>query len=63
LITTRSKGRITGKLRIAIREALFDALDAIPEFMVRTDANPMEPNIRVKINNPGSMTGFPRIKL
>lgn len=63
LITTKSKGNTTGKLNIAIKEVLFEALEAIPEFIVRTDANPIDPRIRFRRNNPMSLTGFPRIKL
>jgi hypothetical protein len=44
LITMSIMGRITGKLKMAIKEVLFSALAAIPEIIVKLDANPSEPS-------------------
>ena len=58
-----NKGKITGKLKTAINEGLFDAFEAIPEFMVRTAANPIEPRIILIKKRPMFCTGFPKTML
>jgi hypothetical protein len=58
-----NRGNITGKLRMAIREVLLAALEAIPEFIVRTAANPIDPNTKSMLKRRIFSTGLPRTKL
>ena len=63
LMMISNKGNITGKLRTAINEGLFDALEAIPEFMVSTAANPIDPSIIFIRKRLMSCTGLPKTML
>ena len=60
LITINSIGSKTGKLNMAIRAELFDALDAIPLVMVKMLEKPNAPSRIVNKYNPISCTGLPR---
>ena len=46
-IKTKSKGMTTGKLKIATKELLLAALEAIPERRVRAEAKPVDPKVMV----------------
>ena len=63
LMIMSNKGNITGKLNTAISEGLFDAFEAIPEFMVSTAANPIDPRIIFIRNRLVSCTGLPKTML
>ena len=58
-ISVINKGNTIGKLRIAIREKLFDAREAIAAIIVRTDESPRLPRNRAVINSPGFCIIFP----
>lgn len=44
LIKTKSNGMIIGKLKIAIKELLFDAFEAMALVNVKVDDRPIDPN-------------------
>jgi len=52
-ISVISRGRIIGKLRIAIREKLFEAREAIAAIIVRIEDKPRLPSTRAETNNTG----------
>ena len=54
-----SKGRTIGKLKIAIREKLLLALEAMAAIMVRIEASPKLPRISAVRNNGILTTAFP----
>ena len=58
-IRVRRRGRMTGKLRIAIREKLLLARDAIAATMVRMEDKPKLPRINVSRNSSILTTWFP----
>jgi hypothetical protein len=58
-MTINNSGNTTGKLKIAIRDVLFAAFEAMPEFIVSIDANPMDPKSKFRINKVISLTGLP----
>ena len=58
LIANNKIEMITGKLRTAIRMLLLFALAAIPESIVREDANPIDVRRIVTENRKRSMTGL-----
>ena len=58
-ISISSIGIITGKLRMAIKEVVFEALEAIPEIMVSDVEKPKAPNNIVTKNSRSSCTGLP----
>jgi hypothetical protein len=58
-MTINNRGNTTGKLKIAISDVLFAAFDAIPEFIVSIDANPIDPKNKFRINRIISLTGLP----
>ena len=63
LMMMRSRGIITGKLNMAIKELLFGALEAIPETIVKAEASPIEPRHITNMNMGKSLTRLPITKL
>jgi hypothetical protein len=62
-MTINSKGNITGKLRMAIKDVLFAAFDAIPEFIVSTAENPTDPRSKLTVKRKLSVIRFPNTML
>lgn len=56
-------GKITGKLRIAIRVALAFALDAMPETSVKSDEKPIEASTITTRKSQKFWTGLLMIKI
>ena len=54
-----SNGKTIGKLRMAIREKLFEAREAIAAIIVRTEERPRLPRIRAVRNSKGFCIMFP----
>ena len=62
-MTIKIKGKMTGKLKTAMRLPLFGALEAIPEIMVKLDASPKEPRNIASRKRGKSRMGLPITKL
>jgi len=54
-----NRGKTMGKLRIAIREKLFEAREAIAAIIVSTEESPRLPRIRAVKNRAGFWIRFP----
>ncbi len=54
LITTNNKGKVNGKLKIAVSVKLPPAFMESPDISVKIDENPNELKTRMSENNPKS---------